>query len=299
MLTPNYAAIGLVLLLAVPSGGTAAAPAAKDCYVFTDEDGDRSGGACFKPAGRREFIKETVPVKEDGIVWNWTARTWLGRMERGSAANDYFFILESFSETPAADPPGGPAGEKIISGKPPSLGYSLSVYEPRGKRLWKKTVRGEGKVFGLAAARDGSVVVALTQCVERRNCPRLNGASPPQHRITAFGPNGKKLMSFPPRSGLCDFFDGLWVSDNGDYIVLPCGIDETPALPYFFKPKDRLLWRADKIYRSPKLNVTPFGDTDENTLNIRVYRKGIPNRDWEYVELPLLELDWTPVPGTY
>lgn len=289
----------LPLLLAFPGVNVCAAvPSAEDCYTFTDGDGDGAGRACFKAAGSREFVKLSAPVSRDGEVWNWIARSWRNRKTYGSAANDYFMVAENFSETLAEEVPGNPAGEKRISNKPPQEGYALTFYAPAGKQLWKKTVRGEGKVFSVSVARDGSVAVVMTQCVERSSCPKLKGKSPPQNRITVLGQHGRKLMSFPPRSGLCDMFIGLWISDNGDYIMLPCGIDETPLFPYFFRPKEQLLWRADKIYRYPQLNVTPYGDVDADTLKIKVYRRGIPDRDWEYVELNLLDLDWTPIIST-
>ncbi len=278
------------------------------CGYFSSDDGVEGKKICDTDFPREVRIKLKKPVEKEGTTWRWMVRIIRGRsVARGSLTNLIFYenYVDRLAET-------GQTGRtsKVYS---PEIaeGYTVRFYAGQGELKWKKTIEGKGRVISGVSSYDGSTLALLTGC-DGADCSNILAAHSRPNILTVYNDKGTEFMSFPAKPGLCRItavYD-FWMSKRGEYMLVPCDGEGSSKFPYFFKPKERLFWKADKYYtitsRMEKLMADEWPDSDEDTVRVELIDLEVSDPDTNggfrgmnstgsAYDLDLSQVDWAPL----
>lgn len=273
------------------------------CFFFTGAIG-KNKEVKFCPALETEFFKPKAPIEANGKAWDWVVRTPSYGARLIPDSRSAFVYIQNYYDSPAADVPGKKL-ERVFASGVISRGYQLRYFGGDGLVLWEKVVAGEGHVIDQKISYDGSLIVLLIAPDLPVKYPPEKPNGPPAHWLTIYDNKGVRLMDFPKRYGICEFYSiyNFWISKTGKYMMAECRREfKGQTGSYFLQPKKQLFWQAAYPYQIDRTDwkkrltgeSEPWTDEDEEfgRLDLRESRDG---KVWEQTDLTLAGVDWKPI----
>lgn len=273
-----------------------------NCYVFTGETG-KNKEVKFCPTSDAEIVKLNTPLQARGKSWEWVARNPDRRGGLLPDSRNALVYVQDYYDVPAEAAP-GKEPKQAFAMDVVERGYRVSYFSGSGRMLWDKVVPREGRVIDQRISYDGSLIILLMEPNIPLKYPPEKPNGPPAHWLTIYDNKGVRLMDFPKRDGLCNFFSiySFWISKTGKYMMADCRREfKQQTGSYFLQPKARLFWAADRPYRidlgwKKKIlsKEDPWTDEDEEfgRLDLETTSNGVL---WEQTDLTLAGVDWKPI----